>query len=93
MNQILEYDDIQEPNQPTSLQPVVPSISNNIEETVENSIPVPLSNSDQVASTISVQLLAQKRRRRRPPKSLNVQNTEAEIVQSNPTTRKRRKIN
>ena len=91
MNQILEYNDIQEPNQPTYLQPVMPSTSNNIDEAVENSIPAPLSNSGQVASSITIQPLAQKRGRGRPPKLSNVQNTDAEILQSNPT--KRRKNN
>ena len=38
MNQILEYNDILEPDELTSLQPAMPSTSNNIEEVVENSI-------------------------------------------------------
>ncbi|RNA28028.1 hypothetical protein BpHYR1_008400 [Brachionus plicatilis] len=72
---------------------VMPSKSNNIEEAVKNSIPVPLSKTDQVASSISIQPLAQKRGRERPPKSLNVVKIDAEIVQSNPATRKRHKNN
>ncbi|CAF1133795.1 unnamed protein product [Brachionus calyciflorus] len=62
----------------------MPSTSNNIDEAVENSIPAPLSNSGQVASSITIQPLAQKRGRGRPPQLSNVQNTDAEILQSNP---------